>query len=137
MSMKSERLQALRLQEARYGLNCPPEISIEIREIEKSREDAKFHAQLIATHRRNVRHYMDQVSIFGANVPAHVSNQLAYEREQIEMRKENCAKLGWPVADDTVDFTPIREIGAIKAPRRVSAVIAEIEALLGELKGLV
>jgi len=130
----------LSLQAARYGISTPPEISIELQDI----DIILSQIELIVIHRRNLQTLTKQASHFGANVPPHILSQIASERAEIARIKRVCATKRHPVADDPIDSDddPAVETPAhvpttplpISQLDRIERKLDRLLALLGESK---
>lgn len=94
-----KRVNALRLQKARYGISSDPHIDIELRDSETLLQ--QMH--LIDLHRYNVEQLLDQKTHFGAHVPTHVVTSLADERREIARLRQVCANLGQGVPKHPLD----------------------------------
>lgn len=85
------RLNVLKLNEARHGINTAPEVSIEIEDIErklKQVDDIKQQLKLLDTHRKNAIHYVNQIaSMTGQHATASQANGLREARTNIQRVK--------------------------------------------------
>lgn len=94
-----QRKGQLAIQAARYGINADPHITIELRDL----DEVIHQMERIDIHRNNLTHMLGQRAHFGANIPTHINNQIASEREQVMTLRLACAKLGYPVDKHEVD----------------------------------
>jgi hypothetical protein len=100
------RLHQLQLQQARYGISAEPHIYTQIEDIKKligNAETIAHSAGLIDIHRGTLAVLLKQRTHFGANVPPHVANQIASERQEIARLKRICTDYGYSILDHPVD----------------------------------
>lgn len=103
----SEQLNSLKrrkgelaIKAARFGISTPPEVSMELSDL----EEIIGYMERIEIHRRNIAHLLSQVDRLGTHTPPHIVNQAADSRREIAKLKAYCAQKRYVVADVAIDF---------------------------------
>ncbi len=118
---------------ARYGINTPPEVAIEKSDL----ETVIGLMERIDIHRRNIQHLVNQRDQLGSHVPPHVLTQIANERSQVALLRNQCARLRYPVDahsldDDEPTDTPMPDpvLPSPAQPDRLARIEAKIDRIL-------
>lgn len=120
------------LTSAKYGINTPPEVAIELRDL----ETVISLMERIDSHRGNLTHLLRQRDHFGPNVPTHIVTQINNEREQIATLRLQCSRLGYPIdshevdADEVVMSQPVRVVADRPAETQLDRIERKLDRLL-------